>query len=230
MNFAKPCIDVGLNTSSGEAMLRFWREEVGLAYEGPLLIRRGVMQHRFECDRSIVKVNVHASALVHEPASGYREVLVAKPGLRSPMRLQDPDGNLVCLWPAGVGGLDQIGVRLGVRDLTRHRSFFGKTLGLEEHASPYPGSTCFAVGRSRLILQEDLDGAIDAGFGGAGWRYITLQVFKVDEVHSRLLAGGAREAMAPKTLGTTARVSMVLDPDGNWIELSQRASLVGSLA
>jgi lactoylglutathione lyase len=44
-----------------------------------------------------------------------------------------------------------------------------------------------------------------------------------------LLAGGAREAMAPRTLGTTARVSMVLDPDGNWIELSQRASLVGTL-
>jgi lactoylglutathione lyase len=229
LNFAKPCIDLGLNTASGETMLQFWREQVGLTYEGPLLIRRGVTQHRFECDRSIIKVNVHASALDHEPASGYRELLVAKPGLDSPLRLQDPDGNLVCLWPAGVGGLNQIGVRLSVRDLSRHRSYYGEQLGLEEHASPFPSSACFAVGRSRLIFEEDPDAAIDAGFGGAGWRYITLQVVKVDEVHSRLLAGGAREAMAPRTLGTTARVSMVLDPDGNWIELSQRASLVGSL-
>jgi hypothetical protein len=37
------------------------------------------------------------------------------------------------------------------------------------------------------------------------------------------------EARAPVTLGSTARISMVRDPDGNWIELSQRASLTGSL-
>ena len=37
------------------------------------------------------------------------------------------------------------------------------------------------------------------------------------------------EALAPLTLGTTARISMVRDPDGNWIELSQRASITGSL-
>jgi hypothetical protein len=40
---------------------------------------------------------------------------------------------------------------------------------------------------------------------------------------------GGREARAPVTLGTTARVSMARDPDGNWIELSQRASITGSL-
>ena len=44
-----------------------------------------------------------------------------------------------------------------------------------------------------------------------------------------VLAHGGREARAPVTLGTTARISMVRDPDGNWIELSQRASLTGSL-
>jgi lactoylglutathione lyase len=35
--------------------------------------------------------------------------------------------------------------------------------------------------------------------------------------------------MAPITLGETARISFIRDPDGNWIELSQRASLVGPL-
>jgi lactoylglutathione lyase len=29
------------------------------------------------------------------------------------------------------------------------------------------------------------------------------------------------------TLGEVARISFVLDPDGNWIEMSQRASLTG---
>jgi lactoylglutathione lyase len=64
---------------------------------------------------------------------------------------------------------------------------------------------------------------------GRGWRYITFQVFEVDKEHAAALERGAREAVAPITLGTTARISMIRDPDGNWIELSQRASIVGSL-
>ena len=39
-----------------------------------------------------------------------------------------------------------------------------------------------------------------------------------------------REGFAPVTLGDVARISMILDPDGNWIELSRRASIVGSLS
>ena len=79
------------------------------------------------------------------------------------------------------------------------------------------------------MLDESPDAPSDAGMTGRGWRYITFQVFKVDEDHARVLAAGGREAMAPTTLGTTARISMVRDPDGNWIELSQRASLVGAI-
>jgi len=40
---------------------------------------------------------------------------------------------------------------------------------------------------------------------------------------------GGREGRPPITLGKIARVSFVRDPDGNWIELSQRASLTGPL-
>src|SRR5271156_1020635 len=135
-------------------MLRFWREEIGLSYEGPLPIRRGVTQHRFESNRSIVKVNVHDAPLAQGTAGGYRELLLTRPGLSSPKGLRDPDGNLACLWPAGAGGLNQLGVRLGVSDLERHRAFFGKTLGFEEYAPLYRGSACFAVGQSRVILEE----------------------------------------------------------------------------
>ena len=69
----------------------------------------------------------------------------------------------------------------------------------------------------------------DGAFEGKGWRYITFQVFEVDQEHANVIAHGGREALAPETLGSVARVSMVRDPDGNWIELSQRASLTGSL-
>ena len=68
-----------------------------------------------------------------------------------------------------------------------------------------------------------------APFEGPGWRYLTFQVFKVDAEHARILARGGREAAPPRTPGTTARISMVKAPDGNWIEISQRASITGSL-
>jgi lactoylglutathione lyase len=51
----------------------------------------------------------------------------------------------------------------------------------------------------------------------------------VDAEHAYALAHGAGEGRAPVTLGQTARISMIRDPDGNWIELSQRASITGSL-
>jgi predicted enzyme related to lactoylglutathione lyase len=63
-----------------------------------------------------------------------------------------------------------------------------------------------------------------------GWRYITLQIADIDAVHHELLSKGVREGLAPITLGDVARISMILDPDGNWIELSRRASIVGSVS
>jgi lactoylglutathione lyase len=50
-----------------------------------------------------------------------------------------------------------------------------------------------------------------------------------DATHAEILAAGGEEAHPPRTLGETARIAFVRDPDGNWIELSQRASLTGSL-
>jgi lactoylglutathione lyase len=115
-------------------------------------------------------------------------------------------------------------VRLAVRDLDAHRRFYAEAFGLPEER---PGA--FRAGESLILLEQSPDAPADAQMQGRGWRYITFQVFKVDEEHARVLAQGGREAMAPVTLGTTARISMVRDPDGNWIELSQRASIVGSL-
>jgi hypothetical protein len=62
------------------------------------------------------------------------------------------------------------------------------------------------------------------------WRYITLQIADIDTIHNDLRNKGVREGLAPVTLGNVARISMILDPDGNWIELSRRTSIVGSLS
>ena len=141
--------------------------------------------------------------------------------------MRDPDGNRVSLVPPGHHGIHQIGIRVAVRDLEAHRRFYRDALGLVEEAQP--SGMAFRAGETLILLEEDRDASVDAGMRGKGWRYITFQVFKVDEVHAAVLATGGREARAPVTLGTTARISMVLDPDGNWIELSQRASIVGTL-
>ncbi|MDO8802681.1 VOC family protein [Phenylobacterium sp.] len=224
MELAKPRVDIGLSTNHLEPMLAFWQGEAGIPFDHLLKIRRGQDQHRHDALGSVLKINHHADPLPDTPATGYRELIVARPGLTAPKALTDPDGARVTLVPPGHEGVTQIGIRLAVRDLAAHRRFYTHGLGLTEET---PGA--FRAGETLLILEESPDAPSDAGMSGKGWRYITFQVFKVDEEHARILEKGGRQAMPPTTLGTTARISMVRDPDGNWIEISQRASIVGTL-
>lgn len=227
MDLAKPRVDIGLSTNNLAPMLAFWQGEAGVPFDHLLKIRRGQDQHRHDALGSVLKINHMADPLPDNPPSGYLELIIARPGLAAPQALTDPDGNRLSLAPPGHEGVGQIGIRLGVRDLSAHRRFYAEGLGLTEE--PHPTGAAFRAGETLLILEQRADAPADAAFPGKGWRYITFQVFKVDEEHARVLAKGGREAMAPTTLGTTARISMVRDPDGNWIELSQRASIVGSL-
>jgi len=224
VNLAKPRIDIGLSTNRLEPMLAFWQGEAGIPFDHLLPIRRGQDQHRHDVLGSVLKINHHADPLPANPPAGYRELIVAREGLEAPVPLIDPEGNRVTLVPPGHDGIGQIGVRLAVRSLVAHRKFYADALGLAEDR---PG--VFRAGESLIFLDEVADAPSEAEMRGPGWRYITFQVFKVDAEHARVLAAGGREALAPVTLGTTARISMVRDPDGNWIELSQRASITGSL-
>jgi lactoylglutathione lyase len=225
MELAKPRIDIGLSTNDLAPMLTFWQGEAGIPFDHLLPIRHGQDQHRHDVNGSVLKINHHTEPLPANPPSGYRELVVARAGLAAPVPLADPEGNRVTLVPPGHDGVTQIGVRLTVRDLAAHRRFYGEALGLPEERLGV-----FRAGESLIFLGESADAPSDAEMRGPGWRYITFQVFKVDAEHARVLAAGGREALAPVTLGVTARISMVRDPDGNWIELSQRASIVGSLA
>lgn len=64
---------------------------------------------------------------------------------------------------------------------------------------------------------------------GLGFRYLTVQVADVVAEHERLVGMGFREATPPVRLGDVAAISFVCDPGGNWLEISQRASLAGDL-
>lgn len=228
MQLAKNVIDVGLSTNKLEPMLRFWQEEAGLRFDHVLPVRRGQKQYRHDARGSVIKLNHHAEPLADAAPSGYRELVIAQEGVGEPRALTDPDGNLVRLVPPGHDGVTQIAVTMGVRDLGAHREFYGDILGFPEQS--WSGGAAFRLGDSLVLLAEDRAATIDPVRQARGWRYITLQVTDIDAVHGGLCARGVREGLAPVTLGDVARISMILDPDGNWIELSRRASIVGSLS
>ena len=231
MDLAKPRIDIGFATNDAKPVLAFWQNEIGLPFDHTQPIRRGHKQHRHDLCGSVLKINQMYERLPDNPPSGYRELLIAREGISHPVAHVDPEGNRVTLVPPGRFGIARIGIRLGVRDVEAHGRFYRDALGLSEIAPADldAGARVFLAGDTVLIVAADAGAPADAAFDGKGWRYITFQVFAVDREHAHVLAHGGREGYPPVTLGTTARISMVRDPDGNWIELSQRASLTGSL-
>jgi lactoylglutathione lyase len=230
MKLAKDVIDFGLFTNDREPMLAFWQNEVGLPFEETLPAGGGMHQLRHGMNGSVMKINHARDPLPALGPSGYRELWIARAGLEAEQRLVDPEGNRVRLVPPGTDGVEGIGIRLGVRDEAAHHRFYADVLGL-----PPCGDRSYRAGRSVLCFAAEPDVPDDvvtennAKMRAPGFRYITIQVWDVDATHADVLARGGMEGHPPRTLGKVARISFVRDPDGNWIELSQRASLTGAL-
>lgn len=224
MKLAKNAIDVGIYTNQREAQLAFWQQEVGLPFEELLKVGGGTHQLRHDLNGSVFKLN-HVRADLEPGNTGYHKLLVARPDLDEPMELVDPDGNKVCLVPIGYQGVEQIGMVLKVSDLNAFRTFYRDVLQIDE-----VNENQFSWGATQFFL-EQADSDIAGSHMGAnsGYQYLTVQVWKVDDEHAAFIERGGMEAQEPRTLGTTARISFIQDPDGNWIEISQRASLTGSL-
>jgi lactoylglutathione lyase len=224
VHLAKPHLDVGLFTNNTDAMLAFWRDHVRLPYEEMLPMGGGLQQHRFGMNGSVLKVNSVRDAMQSAPPAGYRELLIAREGVEAPQALTDPDGNALRLVPHGHEGVTGMAVRMAVRDAGAHAEFWAAAMEME----PVAANT-YRCGDTLLMI-EQRDDAVAAGrMQSPGYRYLTAQVWEVDVEHAAILARGGNEGRPPVTLGTTARISFVRDPDGNWIEISQRASLTGPL-
>lgn len=223
MRIAKAAIDVGLHTTNKDAMLAFWQREIGLPFHETLPVGRGVHQLRHGIGESVLKINHNRDPLPATPPTGYRHLTIAQPGVASPRALTDPDGNRVTLVPPGHDGIEQLQMQVAVRELDAHRDFYGRILGLTETDGR------FRCGVSLLSLVRDEHATSDAQMRGIGYRYLTIQVFDVVAEHREILARGGREGSAPVRLGDVAYISFVRDPDGNWIEISQRKSITGSL-
>jgi lactoylglutathione lyase len=225
MELAKNHIDVGLYTRRPGLMLTFWQGEMGLPYEELLKVGSGVHQHRHGMNGSVLKINATREALGKSRQSGYRFLSIARQGIEGGTYTWiDPDQNLVTLVPPGHEGIEGIALGLEVRDEAAFDDFYGRVMQLEQ-ARPH----AYRCGDSLLWFRKRRTARRCGDLPGKGYRYITVQVRDVDREHAGLLARGAEEGRPPVTLGTTARISFVRDPDGNWIEISQRASLTGPL-
>src|SRR6185312_14518507 len=155
------------NTNNLEPMLAFWQGEVGLALDHVLPIQRGMKQHRHDANGSVLKMNHYQEKLPDNPQSGYAELLIAREGLSAPRAMADPEGNRVSLVPLGTHGISQIGIRLKVRDMAKHRAFYADALGLEE--MPYENGMAFKAAETVLLFEQSADAPSDVDMRGHGW-------------------------------------------------------------
>jgi predicted enzyme related to lactoylglutathione lyase len=222
IEIVKNQLDVGLVSASLE-IVDFWRDEAGLTFDHLLPVARGHDQHRFDERGSVIKLNIREK-IDGDQRSGIEEVLIARDGLEAPRALADPDGNRMIFVPRDHEGVTQVGVRIAVPELARTMNYYRDVLEFEEET---PNRV--RCGDSVLLFEERTDAP--SGFSQAqrGWLYLTVQVRNCDAEVARIESAGGQVVVTPRNLGKVARMAMIRDPDGNLLEVSQRASLTGAL-
>jgi catechol 2,3-dioxygenase-like lactoylglutathione lyase family enzyme len=224
MHLAKQHLDIGLFSTQRDAQLAFWQQTVGLAYDHMGKLGGGMQQHRHHMNGSILKMNHSRAALPAASPSGIVGLEIAREGLTGRQALSDPDGNRVTLVPKGAGGVEGIAILLRVNDPVEHERFWTEAMQFER-----VGSGRYRCGDSLIVIAEQ--GKIERSkeWRGPGYRYMTVQVWDCVAEYDGILARGGASGGEPRILGDTVRFAFVVDPDGNHIEISQRASLTGSL-
>ena len=233
MDLAKQFLDVGIFTNRIGEMRAFYGERLGLEFESLLPVGGGFKQHRYLALGSFIKLNESRALLRPRIPGGYAAIRIADSKVSAPQAMLDPDGNSVELVPPGHQGVHGIELLLGVGDPATFETFFAQALGAERI-----GAGRFRLGQTIVSFKLDpylvhpadsapIKNALEIihTMAAVGIRYMTIQVRDCDVTTRELTSRGARQAMAPVNLGTVARVSFVRDPDGNMIEISQRAGL-----
>ena len=89
------------------------------------------------------------------------------------------------------------------------------------------GEGRYRCGDSLIVIAEKGKVERSTEWRGPGYRYTTVQVWDCLAEYAGILARGGTSGGEPRVLGETVRYAFVCDPDGNHIEISQRASLTG---
>jgi lactoylglutathione lyase len=226
MKLAKPHLDVGLFSNRRDEQLAFWQQTVGLPYDHMGKVGGGVQQHRHHMNGSILKMNHARDPLPAVAPSGIVGLQIAREGLAAPQALADPDGNKVTLVPRGWDGVEGIAILLRVNDPKAHDRFWTEAM---QYARAGEGR--YRCGDSLVVIAEQ--GTVEprgTAWRGPGYRYTTVQVFDCISEVAGIVARGGTQSGDVRVLGETVRYAFVCDPDGNHIEISQRASLTGPLS
>ena len=236
MELAKRFVDVGIFTNRIDEMRAFYAEQIRLPYEELLPVGGGVRQYRYGLLGSVLKINHSRDPLPPRIAGGYRMLSISDSRTPMPLPMQDPDGNDLELVPTGHRGVNQIEIHIGVTDEAAFEHFYGDAMQAERLAAGrYKlGETIISFRHDPVAIRAQKSATASApevlaSMRAVGMRYITVQVRDVDAEHRRLMSMGVWEGAAPVSLGAVARISFIRDPDGNFIEVSQRASLTGPI-
>ena len=223
MKLAKPHLDVGLFSNRRDEQLAFWQKTVGLPYDHMGKLGGGVQQHRHHMNGSILKVNHARDPLPAIAPSGIIGLQIAREGIERPQALADPDGNTVTLVPKGQDGIEGVAILLRVNDPAAHDRFWTEAMQYER-----AGEKRYRYGDSLIVVAEQ--GRVEhrgPHWRGPGYRYTTVQVWDCVAEYEGILARGGTSGGDVRILGETVRYAFVCDPDGNHIEISQRARLTG---
>jgi len=221
MRLAKQHIDLGMFTHDIDAHARFWGETCGLRLDHKLDFGNGTIQHRYDAHDSVIKVNHYPEPFAPQPPTGYVGLTIAR-AHGSTWEGNNPGGERVRLVPPGTEGVVGIAITVSTPDPARMLAFYTEALEFER-----VDARTARCGDSLLFVVEGPGGGEIDDFVGPNFRYLTVQIFDADAECAAIVRRGGRLARAPVTLGSVARYGFVKDPDGNWIEMSARASLTG---
>jgi len=229
MDLARPQVDVGIFTNNIEKMRAFYSERLGLAYESMLPVGGGMRQFRYLANGSVIKLMDSRDPLRRRRPGGYETIMIATPKVTHGEALADPDDNTIELVPPGRDDVTQLEVRVGVVDVDEFGEFYTKALGAQPiGGNRYKvGETIFGVYHEpsvRRVSSGSFANPLEVvkAMAELGIQYVTIQTRNCDDAFKQVTSAGAKEAIAPSNFGTVARICFVRDPDGNFIEISQR--------
>jgi lactoylglutathione lyase len=222
MNLVKACLDVGMFTENLDAQNEFWTSVVGLPAEKMLKLGDGIHQHRFLVGKSVVKVN-NSRRSIGDASSGISDVSLRRTAHTGTTLLVSPDKQQVTLEATLSGQEDGLIIRMNVSDVERHLAFWSSVMQF-----PLTDSGC-VCGSTFIELRPRPQRCRTQSWKARGWSYMTVQVRDCAAEHEAALRRGATEGEPPRRIGDSAVISFIRDPDGNFIEISQKAELVGSL-
>lgn len=130
---------------------------------------------------------------------------------------------------------DSIDLGIVIKDSEASLAFYRDTLGFEHVAdTPMPAGMNGTMHRllcgTTLVKLVKLDenpeaSAPPGGIAGAtGYRYFTMQVSNLAEITQACKDAGARVVIDQVEVRPKVTISMVTDPDGNWVEFVDDAS------